>query len=247
MREIVLKYPTISKAKLEELVIETGFESLKDFYLFEKEGRTLYQYSYFAGDKDKPKGTIWLGEQTGPGWTLINRDNSRLPILLSEYAVREYFKEKGYATNFEKNEGIILPVIYQNIYKGALGEVAGRIILESRRVKLLEITDPNKFEKFDFCLANHPDVYIDFKNWSENDYVERQEYFDKCKRKLDLVKGKKVYVINMYASEFRKQENDNVVTVSTLFEYKKRFLAKGTYRAIVYDLNKVLQQMAEGK
>lgn len=247
MRETVLKYPTISKAKLEELVIETGFESLKDFYLFEKEGRTLYQYSYFAGDKDKPKGTILLGEQTGPGWTLINRDNSRLPILLSEYAVREYFKKRGYATNFEKNEGIILPVIYQNIYKGALGEVAGRIILESRRVKLLEITDPNKFEKFDFCLANHPDIYIDFKNWSENDYVERQEYFDKCKRKLELVKGKKVYVINMYASEFRKQEEDNVVTVSTLFEYKKRFLAKGTYRAIVYDLNKVLQQMAEGK
>ena len=247
IRDIVLKYPTISRARLEELVVETGFESLKDFYLFEKEGRMLYQYSYFTGDKDKPKGTILLGEQTGPGWTLINRDNSRLPILLADYAVRDYFKEHGYATGFEKNEGIILPVIYQNIYKGALGEIAGRVILESRRVKLQEITDPNKFEKFDFCLANNPDIYIDFKNWSENDYVERQEYFDKCKRKLELVGGKKVYVINMYASEFSKQEEDGVVTISTLFEYKNRFLAKGFYRVVVFDLNKVLQQMVEGK
>ena len=247
MREIVLKYPTISREKLDELVRETGFESLKDFYLFEKEGRTLYQYSYFTGGKDKPKGTILLGEQTGPGWTLINRDNSRLPILLADYAVREHFKEHGYAMSFEKNEGIILPVIYQNIYKGALGEVAGRIILESRRVKLQEITDPTKFEKFDFCLANNPDIYIDFKNWSENDYVERAAYFEKCKKKLELVGGKKVYVINMYASEFSKQEEDNVVTVSTLFEFKHKLFSKGMHRVIVYDLNKVLQQMVEGK
>ena len=246
IRDIVLKYPTISRARLEELVVETGFESLKDFYLFEKEGKTLYQYSYFKGDKDKPKGAILLGEQTGPGWTLINRDNSRLPILLSDYAVRDYFKEHGYATNFEKNEGIILPVIYQNIYKGALGEIAGKVILESRGVKLQEITDPTKFEKFDFCLANNSDIYVDLKNWSENDYVEREEYFDKCKRKLELIGGKKVYVINMYASSFSKQEKDGVVTISTLLEYKNRLLGKGFYR-LVLNLTEVLKQMIEGK
>ena len=57
---------------------------------------------------------------------------------------------------------MILPVVYQNIYKGALGEVAGKAILEANGIKLSEITDVTKFEKFDFCLMDNKDVYIDF-------------------------------------------------------------------------------------
>ena len=54
-------------------------------------------------------------------------------------------------------------VLYHNICKGALGEIAGRFILENERgIVLSPIDDPNCFEFFDYILA--PGVYIDFKN-----------------------------------------------------------------------------------
>lgn len=244
MREIVLKHPTISRAKLKSLVEETGYDSLNDFYLFGKDGWKLYQYSYFPSEKDKERKTILLGVKNEPGWVLINKENTRLPIMLSDHSVREYFENQGFATTFEMDEGIILPVVYQNIYKGALGEVVGKFILESNGIKLQEITDTSKFEKFDYCLANKPDVYIDFKNWSENDAVERIKYFDKCQSKLDKIGGKKLYVINMLASSFEKEQNGSVVTISSLYEKKKTFLGKVIYRINYIDLRSVFKEMA---
>ena len=53
------------------------------------------------------------------------------------------------------------PCSVQNIYKGALGEVAGKFILEKELGLILqEIEDPEKFESFDFVTDG--DVFFDF-------------------------------------------------------------------------------------
>ncbi len=82
------------------------------------------------------------------------------------------------------------PVLFQNIYKGALGEVAGKFILEKELGLILqEIEDPEKFESFDFVTDG--DVFFDFKHWKWNMQVEESPMRAKVLKKLDAVGGKK--------------------------------------------------------
>ena len=88
------------------------------------------------------------------------------------------------------------PVLYHNIYKGALGEAAGKFILKNERgIELSDITDPDKFEFFDYLLA--PDIYVDFKNWKYTYVQDKEKTRAEILAKLDAIGGKRVYVINM--------------------------------------------------
>ena len=61
------------------------------------------------------------------------------------------------------------PVVYNNIYKGVLGEVIGRWVFEAiLEIPLDDITEPEFFEKFDFKIRGVP-AYVDFKHWKETD------------------------------------------------------------------------------
>lgn len=58
--------------------------------------------------------------------------------------MKAHFEEMGYALKFEMNEYILSPVLFHNIYKGALGEVAGKFILKRELgIELSPITVPN--------------------------------------------------------------------------------------------------------
>ena len=84
---------------------------------------------------------------------------------------------------------------------GALGEATGKCIFDGIiKHKITEITDPAKFERFDFQLAEDPDVFIDFKNWSESSQVDGTAYERKCSEKLDSVGGKRLFVVNMFSN-----------------------------------------------
>lgn len=217
IRETVLKYPTISTEKVNELIKVPGLESIKDFYIFEKDGRKIAYYMY---NKDTTKNPILFGSNPETGYIKIDVNGSRLRLLLSECSVRKHFEKNGFAQYFNADDGMILPVIYQNIYKGALGEEAGKAILESWGFRLCEIDDPTKFEKFDFCLHRNKDVYIDFKNWSEKDRENRAaQKMSSCK-KLEKIGGKKAFIINMIAEDFIMRDSDDIVEVSTLYKCK---------------------------
>lgn len=216
MRDFVLKHPTISR---DELALEVKKHySIKDFYLEAREGETINHYLYIDDEKE-PKQILYdYSSETRKNKIRIDEYGTRLTNLIRIPAVRKAFDVNGYATTLKKNDCMILPVVYQNIYKGAIGEVAGRAILESNGINLEEITDARKFEKFDFCLAGNKDVYIDFKNWSENDKVDRDEYREKCLRKLDKIQGRKIFIINVAADSFLIHRNcgDRVVEISSL-------------------------------
>ena len=148
---------------------------------------------------------------------------------------------------FKKNDCMILPVVYQNIYKGALGEVAGRAILEDKGIKLEEITDVTKFEKFDFCLAKDGDVYIDFKNWSENDQVDREDYRKKCLSKLEKIGGKRVFIINVAANNFQihRSYGGRIIEISSLCKRKGQAEMDYLYELDPSDMNKVVNLLLE--
>ena len=216
MRNFVLKHPTISKEELEEEVKKRY--SVKDFYL-EARGEEKIDHYLYIDDESETKQILYdYSLEKRKNAIKIDEYGSRLTSLIRIPAVRDAFIENGYATTFKSNDCMILPAVYQSIYKGALGEVAGRAILEANGVKLSEIDDATKFEKFDFCLASDKNVYIDFKNWSEYSREYRDMYRSKCLEKLKKIEGKRVFIINVAADNFQihRSCNDKIVEISSL-------------------------------
>ena len=175
----------------------------------------------------------------------IDEAGTRLTKLMRIPEVKAFFKKNEYAVSFKSNDCIILPIVYQNIYKGALGEAAGRAILEANGIYLSEITDVSRFEKFDYCLKRDPDIYVDFKNWSDQDKVSRNAEREKCMEKLNRINGKKVFIINLVADNFaiHSSFNDRIIEISTLCRSSddKKLL----YQLYDNDKKKVLTKLLE--
>ena len=231
IRQVVLKHPTVSHEKLDKIIRETRIPNLRSFYLEAKAGQVISDYVYHHWDCDKheddedrlekrfPIRYHFSSKPIGNG-VIINAENSRLTALMRIPALKKEFQIREYATDFYPDQMIILPVVYQNIYKGALGEEVGKFLLSQIGVFLQPISDVRKYEKFDFQLVNNEDIYVDFKNWSENDQENRKSYLEKCERKLQVIGGKKVFVINMVASDFTIHDNGRIVEISSLCKPK---------------------------
>ncbi len=101
---------------------------------------------------------------------------------------------------FEMNEYLLSPVLFHNIYKGALGEVVGKFILNRELgIELSPITEPEYFEFFDYKLSS--DVYVDFKNWKFTYVQDRDEIRKDILRKLEAIGAKRVYIINVVSDK----------------------------------------------
>lgn len=188
IRKTVLQYPTISLEKLNELAYsKEGLESIKDFYFIGDEDMLFSTYTYKRDENEGAIISYFKGVK--PGDIVVSDKNSRLIELLKNEAVKKRFIENNYALEFKPRRCIILPIVYENIYKGALGEEAGRAILESEGILLEEIKEGDKFEKFDFVLKDNKNVYIDFKNWSLNNIVSSNDEIEKIENKLEKVRG----------------------------------------------------------
>lgn len=216
MRDFVLRHPTISKAELAEAIKE--HYSIKDFYLEARDGETIDHYLYVEDESESKQILYDYSPEKRAKAIKIDEYGTRLTGLVRIPVVKKAFQAKNYALSFKDNDGMILPVVYQNIYKGAVGEVAGCAILEYLGIKLAEITDVTKFEKFDFCLANNKDVYIDFKNWSKYSQKERDDYREKSISKLEKIGGKRVFIINVAADDFQihRSHNGRIIEISSL-------------------------------
>jgi hypothetical protein len=206
------------------------------------EGETIDHYLYIDDENEAKQILYDYSSKKRIGASKIDEYGTRLTSLVRIPAVRKAFELNGYALSFKSNDCMILPIVYQNIYKGALGEVAGRAILEDKGIKLEEITDATKFEKFDFCLAKDGDIYIDFKNWSENDQVDREDYRKKCLSKLEKIGGKMVFIINVAANNFQihRSYGGRIIEISSLCKKKGQAEMDYLYELDPSDMNKVV-------
>lgn len=203
LRETVLKYPTADRQA------KDNNEVINKLYITSGEPTNKYVYSQYSdfdnvaidfncdvigfmnSERAKMKGE---GEEHIV--LTMSQEDSGLPLLMRYMPLKEFFISMGYAIEFERNEYVMSPVLFHNIYKGALGEAAGRFILRNERgIELSEITDPQKFEFFDFELA--PDVYVDFKNWKYTYIQDKEKTRAEILNKLDAIGGKRAYIINM--------------------------------------------------
>ncbi len=132
----------------------------------------------------------------------VSSSTSKLDLLMKNQSLQNFFKRKGWATTFDYNDFILSPPLFNNIYKGALGEMAGRFLLWSYLgLNLTEIEDPEVFELFDYKIEN-TDIFIDFKNWHESTRFGNEEMLKKIKAKADTCNAKCIIVINVVSEQF---------------------------------------------
>lgn len=180
LRNFVLQYPTLDIFK---------FIDYKDFY-FEFDAKQ----SGYAYIKDRNYNFTDIKFEYRSNMRQVSEVDCDLQLITSVPCVYDTFNKNNYAIHFASSKFIMSESLYTQVYKGALGEVAGKAILESETGwDLEEIGDYNLYELFDYKKGN---TYIDFKHWNEF-YVDRNAHVEKIKRKLNRVNGAKAIIINL--------------------------------------------------
>ena len=175
---------------------------------------------FFNASKDETKLRIQNGKKNQE-WLInylheVSEENCRLANMLNYPGLKEEFNKYGYATCFEENDYMLSPVLYQNIYKGRLGEFVGKFIIKQELGIDLKELDTEEFERFDFKYGN---IYIDFKHWRYSSYSWKT-MSKKILTKLDEVHGKKVLVINIFDEKDMDQimESERIIEIPFLLE-----------------------------
>lgn len=149
---------------------------------------------------------------------MVSMQAARLDRILKFDGLPEFFKNNNYAMVFEPNEYILSPAMFNNIYKGALGEAVGWYIFKRfLNIKLEEIDDPEVFELFDYRVPG-TDVYVDFKHWtgSNQDVDNSDIILEKIRNKARICGCRCVIIANILSERFfeaRKTKIDDVVVV----------------------------------
>ena len=183
MREYVLKHPTLSKE-------EWGKSPLRQHYIALGKPTNRYYYQQ-SGDFDKIER---ISEERFEGAYSVSQEDANLYNLFETWPkLKELFIEKGYATEFKEGDYIMSPPLYQNIYKGALGEVSGKEIFRHFGISLEELNE-EEHELFDFKVKGKP-IYVDFKYWKESSRFDAKEYHKKVIEKANKCKKIEIIII----------------------------------------------------
>lgn len=196
VREYVLKFPTISADAKLDLVYNmyTKLPKTDNMVRYSQESDYKIVHIESSGDCE------------------VSQNDARLDDFLKIPCVRPLFgppvsidfesmptEEEltaiPYAESFAMNTAIMCPTLYHNIYKGALGEVAGTAILKDWGIEVSEITEPDKFEKFDAVTPSG--VYLDFKHWYGSGGIDDMNFVKWAFKKLKTVGGREAIIINI--------------------------------------------------
>ncbi|WP_414697374.1 hypothetical protein [Peptacetobacter sp. AB845] len=238
LRETVLKYPVISKKELKKVQEEYNslkFASqlklnIEDLYLdFKKTVKDDVKYFYapYSSDPFGSNSNKYFNDfedviihsklsNNRPNRLLkfeVSLEDCRLSKLLKNRVVREHWTKNKFNSNWklkkgERFYGVISPIVYNNIYKGAIGEEVAKSLFKENDIDIEPISDPKSYEKFDFLIKNNDKkVYVDAKNFS--DYSMIMDFANK-----DLLKKTK--------EKARKLDADAIILVNLIDEYGKR-------------------------
>lgn len=192
LREVVLKNPTINNVEdniFKELYIDTQY--IIPEYRDPKTG--IIQYK-----QDTDYKSVELVKEKGIS---ISDYNCGLDKLMSHNVLRKYFQQKGYATSIDTAARYIMsPIIYNNIYKGALGEAVVEFVLTKLIGCELEFLPAHNYEAMDFKVLGK-DIYIDAKLHRFSDNVEYKDLRQDLLKKSTKLQAEKLIIINVYETE----------------------------------------------
>lgn len=244
-RKYVLKYPTRSDSSPKNQAYFSIGEDISGYNILRKEDGSIKDLNFIAPYRD------------------VSFEESRLKEIFAIPLLKNFcLKNIGI---FEANKEIILPYVYQAIFKAMLGESIIKEIFSIYRIKLKD-TDymirEGIFEKFDDITENG--IWIDYKNYNLEKMNSRDFFREiiesSVTRKRELINTKnKLFVINLIAgkreskalgcfkieelingkNQVHPYENSEVVIINGILRYKK----DGTGLEINNNLVKKLQKM----
>lgn len=172
---------------------------------------------------------------------------------------------------FEENDEIILPYIYQAIFKGMLGELIIKEIFKMYEIKVKnieEMIEKGIVEVFDDVSENG--MYIDYKNYNFDKITAQKLLADKIKRAIDrkqrFINNKnKLFFINLISSNTEKSgrsiafykiedilkekicnyDESEIIIVSGILRYKEDRETLEINHGIVKKLKKMLGERNE--
>jgi len=243
LRNIVLKYPTVSIQEFENSVILRNWQfiylPMLDSDLQHNEPKNVY---FFNQKNDFLDVEINFSNKG----TEVSEKVIHLPELMKIKELQEHFEKNGLATCFIKNDYMIAPEIFNNIYKGALGEVIGKFIFENYITPSQELQELSQdiFECFDFMLGNG--IYVDFKFWNDENIQDKETQHNKIiEQKIPNIKQKgfefkKIFIINIVADnkfDIQISQQGRLVEVPYLIDKNSFTIAT----EIVLKLNNLLK------
>ncbi|MBE0469948.1 MAG: hypothetical protein IBX55_10640 [Methyloprofundus sp.] len=159
----------------------------------------LPQNNYWYKSKDPDLKGVEISERYQGGMNTTDTLTQALNQLMKLPGLTEYFDQRGWATHHKKSKYWLVPVLWQNIYQGALGEEIGRYIFERLLGYPLSALPSEYHEVFDFKLKDS--VYIDFKLWLNYANEEALAYRTKVREKMNKIGAKKLLVINIWGEQ----------------------------------------------
>lgn len=238
LRKCVLMYPTAS----EEDAINHPI--IKNFYIQGFDILDRYDYTYpekdqkwFYNVKIKlpggPRNYLDVKKDEKIQNHVVSEENARLQQILEYEGMREYFEKNNFATKWEPNQYILSPVLFNNFYKGALGEYAGKFIFENLTgYSLKEIEDQTKYEYFDYQVEKLDDVYVDFKHWCYMTCKPARAEKGRIREKIEKTSARHCFYIGLLHPEIDK-------------EYKPQIDADGKITSIPYLINSEMKPDAD--
>lgn len=208
LRKLVMKYPTLGN-EINDL--ENVSFIAKQFYVKLPQKSNIL---YYSQDGDFNNVNISFTNDNLLHST-VSSQSARLDKILSFDGISDFFKSNEYATVFKPNDYIMSPTLFNNIYKGALGEAVGWYLFRRfLNIQLEDIEEPECFELFDYKISGTP-VYVDFKHWvdSNNDVDNSDIILSKIKSKAHMCGCKCVIIANILSKEFfepRKADIDDI-------------------------------------
>lgn len=190
LRKLVLEKPTVAKDEL------CSDFRVSQFYIPMNEPSDRYFYSQ---DEDYNKIKISFAPSSKFPCE-VSEQASKLDRILLFNGMKDLFMKKNWAVSFVPNEYNMSPALFNNIYKGALGEAAGWFWFKNvLNIPLDNIKEPSLFELFDYKVHDLP-IYVDFKNWHETARFNEEETMKKIIRKAKECKAECVVIANVLSN-----------------------------------------------
>lgn len=188
MREFVLKYPTF------EGLSNRLSQDIYDRYIELPD--VSDSYSYDVLDDEKPHVVkIYFDER---GRYQASAGQANLGILMRIPGMRAYFQKHGYATEWNPGRFILPPVLYKEIYLGALGEASLNHLMSWQLGVELEPLPKNLTEIFDFQVnIDGKTTFFDAKFWRRDMGIPFDEQIGHIRRKMRRNGIKRAVIVNI--------------------------------------------------
>lgn len=190
LRDFVIRFPTISREQAEINVLAQNY-----YIQLPQPSKSLFFKEHDDFDD------IDISFTPKKGFKETSAEKSKLKRITAYSPLKKFFETNKFPTEFKENDYLMSPPLWNNIYKGMLGEIAGSFLIKHLlEISLVEIDEPSIFEKFDYQIPGKP-IFFDFKNWNESFDLNKKETQAKITKKAKECNAKIVIVANILADE----------------------------------------------